>query len=126
MVYTTHKKNLAKLPENSIKLIVMRVPSGINFISNTNIYWKPELSPNKDLMYKFKFEKKISFDDFEKEFKKQISKNDKSNKLLKKIANASNKQDIFLICTEIDRTMCHRSILGEILNEKYNVEVNEW
>ena len=71
MIYTTHKKNLAKLPENSIKLIVMRVPSGINFISNTNIYWKPELSPNKDLMYKFKFEKKISFDDFEKEFKKQ-------------------------------------------------------
>ena len=117
MIYTTHKKNLAKLPENSIKLIVMRVPSGINFISNTNIYWKPELSPNKDLMYKFKFEKKISFDDFEKEFKKQISK---------KIANASNKQDIFLICTEIDRTMCHRSILGEILNEKYNIEVNEW
>ena len=38
--------------------------------------------------------------------------------MLKKIANASNKQDIFLICTEIDRTMCHRSILGEILNEK--------
>ena len=87
MVYTTHKKNLAKLPENSIKLIVMRVPSGINFISNTNIYWKPELSPNKDLMYKFKFEKKISFDDFEKEFKKQISKNDKANKYRQNIGN---------------------------------------
>lgn len=126
MIYTTYKKNLPKLPKDSIKLIVMRQPNGVNFISNTNIYWKVELSPSKELLYAYKFEHKYTFEEFEKEFRKELNKNKKAKNLLRKIAKAANKQDIFLICSEVSKFECHRFILCKILKEQFDVDSDEW
>ena len=98
-----------------------------------------DLSPGDDLFKEFTYYKqmypsfpKLSADshnniilriDFERRFRKQITNNKRALFKLKKISEASRKQDIYLVCYEGLTKLCHRRILLRMCAELFGADV---
>ncbi len=72
------------------------------------------LSPSKELLNYAK-ENKISFEDYEKIFIKEISGNPEAKKRINEIREIAKDKVVFLVCDERDPEVCHRSIVKKII-----------
>jgi uncharacterized protein YeaO (DUF488 family) len=89
-----------KLPSDSMKVRVAR-PS--------------VLSPSKELFYDYK-EGRISWQEFENRFRKEMKDSPKAIAELKRLKELSQDKDVYLICYEKNYP-CHRFILIDLLKE---------
>jgi uncharacterized protein YeaO (DUF488 family) len=89
-----------KLPSDAIKVRVAR-PS--------------VLSPSKELFYDYK-EGRISWQEFEDRFRKEMTSNPTAIAELKRLKELSREQDVYLICYE-KTYPCHRFILIDLIKE---------
>ncbi len=72
------------------------------------------LSPSKELLNYAK-ENKISFEDYEIFFIKEISENPEAKKRINEIREIAKDKVVFLVCDERDPEVCHRSIVKKII-----------
>ena len=112
MVYTTYLDKLDKIPNEDIKLIIMRLPPNIDILKYDNIYFIQNLSPSKDILFNFKNDN--NWELFKNNFINQLNNSNIINKLIYKI-NKNLDKNIFLICCEKSPYRCHRSIISDIL-----------
>jgi len=89
-----------KLPYDAIKVRVAR-PS--------------VLSASKELLNDYKKER-ITWQEFEARFRKEIRSNPKAMAELKRLKGLSQEKDVYLICYEKNHP-CHRFILIDLINE---------
>jgi uncharacterized protein YeaO (DUF488 family) len=89
-----------KLPHDVIKVRVAR-PS--------------VLSASKELLYDYK-EGRISWQEFENRFRKEILSNPKAVAELKRLKELSQEKDVYLICYEKSYP-CHRFILIDLIKD---------
>jgi len=89
-----------KLPHDAIKVRVAR-PS--------------VLSASKELLNDYKKER-ITWQEFEARFRKEIRSNPKAMAELKRLKGLSQEKDVYLICYEKNYP-CHRFILIDLINE---------
>ena len=122
MVYTTYLDKLDKIPNEDIKLIIMRLPPNIDILKYDNIYFIQNLSPSKDILFNFKNDN--NWELFKNNFINQLNNSNIINKLIYKI-NKNSDKNIFLICCEKSPYRCHRSIISDILNSN-NIKCEEW
>lgn len=128
MIYTTYLSNLKNLPndEKTIKYLVTRwKPRNSIDVKKYGIQWAPYLAPTELTLSKYK-DGSINW----KEYKERFIDESFSNQLfidgMNEVIELNNQGfDIFLICYEKDDSMCHRSILREIL-EFNNQECEEY
>jgi uncharacterized protein YeaO (DUF488 family) len=73
------------------------------------------LSASKDLLYDYK-KGRISWQEFETRFRKEITSNPKAMAELKRIKDLALKKDVYLICYEKNYP-CHRFILMDLIQE---------
>lgn len=118
MIYTTYLSNLKNLPNNdkTKKYLVTRwKPRNTIDVNKYNLTWAPNLAPTELTLSRYT-DGSIDWRTFreffiEESFNNQLFK-DGMNEI---IELDSEGYDIFLICYEKDDTICHRSILREIL-----------
>lgn len=121
-LYTTYLSKLKTAPENAMKLIIMRFPP-ISFKMYKNTVHCPELSPDADLLMKYK--KDNDFNAFSENYLKCIYNNEKASLAIDNIIDClDNYNDIVLVCCEKDSSICHRTILAKEL-EKIGYKYNE-
>ena len=122
LVYTTYLDKLDKIPNEDIKLIIMRLPPNIDILKYDNIYFIQNLSPSKDILFNFKNDN--NWELFKNNFINKLNTSNILNKLISKIIKNLDKH-IFLICCEKSPYRCHRSIISDILNSN-NIKCEEW
>ena len=118
MIYTTYLSNLKNLPndEKTKKYLITRwKPRNTIDVKKYNLEWAPQLAPTELTLAKYK-DGSIDW----KEYRQRYIDESFSNPLfidgLKEIVEYNDEgYDIFLICYEKDDSICHRSILKEIL-----------
>ncbi|MEX1052459.1 MAG: DUF488 domain-containing protein [Patescibacteria group bacterium] len=76
--------------------------------------WIPKLSPSTKLLDDYVVNKKLTWEEFSKKFKKQVLQ--KNNDLLQMLYGISTKRKITLLCFEVNDKKCHRSLIIEQLN----------
>jgi len=111
-VYTSYIANIKHIPEGVKKILITRIiPQGLNLISH-NLVCFQELSPLKQTLKEYK-NKKLTFEEFESKFRKQINNSDMALMTLEIIESYLDEgNDICIICYEKDMKVCHRSIEG--------------
>ena len=72
------------------------------------------LSPSTELLNYAK-KSKISFEDYEIFFIKEISRNPEAKKRINEIREIAKDKVVFLVCYERDPEVCHRSIVKKII-----------
>ena len=105
-------KNLYDKPETSDgeRILVMWFwPRGISKKKAKIDFWMKELGTQPDLIKKWKSQK-ISWQDFEREYRKSLKGKEE---MLKDLAERSRKGNITLLCTDKDPARCHRTILAD-------------
>ena len=95
------------------RILVMRLwPRGV---SKAKVdVWLKELGTEKELIKRWK-SGKVSWKEFERDYKKSLIGKEK---LLKSLAEEARKGEITLLCVEKDETHCHRSLL-KLAIERY-------
>ncbi len=85
--------------------------------SDSAVHFK-DLSPSNAL-YQAKRDKKISIEEFKEDYKREISNIPLENiiKRLKSLAEISNAKAIVLLGYGSDSSVCHRTVLSELLNQ---------
>lgn len=114
--YISNLKNVWN--KEDIFLIITRYPPKYEF-KEDNIFIIKDLSPNENLFYLAK-NKMISFEEYKYLYLNQIIKN-KIDEYLNKRIKLFNK-NIWLLCYCKENTFCHRKILAELMEEKFNYE----
>ena len=74
------------------------------------------LSPSWKLLTRAKTEG-WSFSKYKVEFLKELNKRKDAKEKLKELKEISREHDLFLICFEKDASVCHRSIIKELLEK---------
>lgn len=130
MLYTSYLSNLKYLPEDKIKLVIMRYPpKWLDFNKYKNLYPASSLSPSKTIFNEYnKSEKNDSdWDKFYFKFINEIYTRQDMVKSLKKIINiVLNDEDIYLICCESDYNKCHRNIIAKYIKYIYGIKCEEF
>lgn len=122
ILYTSYISKLKKIPDDIVKICVMRYPS-IN-CNKYNLKHFISLSPKDGILKKYKNDK--NFTNFKENFIKQILNDEEALKSLRIIAELSKHCNICLICCEKDFKFCHRSILSSIIYKLVGVECREF
>lgn len=112
MVYTTYLSKMKDVPEDAMRVIIMRSsPMSAQGLENTIV--KQELSPNFEILMEYK--RTSDWDTFKASFEEQIEKDERVIPMLNRIVEALEHNPVALICCEKDQQHCHRSILAEKL-----------
>lgn len=74
--------------------------------------WMPKLAPSERLLQQYVLKKQITWKEFEPKFLKQLQRQTRMLKFLKKI---SQDQNITLLCVEEAPTYCHRRLVAEAI-----------
>lgn len=94
-----------KFPSDGLRICVMRrIKPEYDFD-----IWIPKLSPSEKLLNEYIIEKKISWSEFAKKFKKNVIIKQKD--LLHVLAAISQKKKVTLLCWEKSQKQCHRKLL---------------
>lgn len=113
-IYTTYLSKMKYVPENTMKVIVMRFPPFLK--EAEDMIHSPNLSPTNELFSAYK--KNNDWEDFEKKFKEQMYSLKETMDTIDELIEALDSEDgndICLICCEKDNTFCHRRLLAEYL-----------
>lgn len=128
MIYTTYLSNLKNLPNDDMTkkyLITRWKPRNTINVSKYNLEWTPQLAPTELTLAKCK-DGSIEWKEFRQRYIDESFENPLFIDELEEIIELNSKgYTIFLICYEKDDTICHRSILREIL-EYNNQECKEY
>lgn len=128
MIYTTYLSNLKNLPNDDMTkkyLITRWKPRNTINVSKYNLEWAPQLAPTELTLAKYK-DGSIEWKEFRQRYIDESFENPLFIDELEEIIELNSKgYTIFLICYEKDDTICHRSILREIL-EYNNQECKEY
>jgi uncharacterized protein YeaO (DUF488 family) len=129
MLYTTHLGRLDDIPTYAIKLIIMRYPPEINILKYENLHFEQSLSPSEKIFNPYN-QSKHTIDDwhtFSKSFNEEIETREDMQTSIKKIVKLINMGiDIYIICTEYNGTFCHRTLLAQYIENKYNIKSQEF
>ena len=128
MIYTTYLSNLKNLPndEKTKKYLITRwKPRNTKNEKKYNLEWAPQIAPTEITLDKRK-DGSIDWREFRQRYINESFENPLFIDELEEIIELNSKgYTIFLICYEKDDTICHRSILREIL-EYNNQECKEY
>lgn len=102
---------LAAFAKGSDLPYLLRVIGEIEYEANIN------LAPTKELLKSYR-SKEITWEEFEKKYKKQIEDSNAIYELNKK-----NFEDACLLCSERTAEKCHRRILAEKLGQIWGVKI---
>ena len=121
-VYTSYLALLKKMPENAIKLLVVRYPPKIKQ-EVPNLHLVKELAPSEELFKEHRSNK--NWELYVEKFKKELE-TPKAQKYLSRIVERVNEgETVFLICYEKEHERCHRSVLADHLMQS-GVCCSEW
>lgn len=113
------QKSIYDKPESSDgeRILVMRFwPRGVSKKKTKIDLWMKELGTEPDLIKKWK-SRKISWQDFEREYRKSLKGKEE---MLKDLAKKSRKENITLLCTDKDPAHCHRTMLADEIKAAHN------
>ena len=97
-------------PSDGKRILVMRIwPRGIS--KGKVDVWMRDLGTPKELIKQWK-EGEISWNKFAAKYKESLKGKEE---LLRNLADESRKGTITLLCTERDPTICHRSLLKDVI-----------
>jgi uncharacterized protein (DUF488 family) len=102
---------LAAFAKGSDLPYLLKVTGGIGYLSHS------ELAPTKELLKSYR-SKEITWEEFEKKYKKQI---EDSQAILG--LNKSDFEDACLLCSEETAEKCHRRLLAEELAKIWDLEI---
>jgi uncharacterized protein (DUF488 family) len=102
---------LAAFAKGSDLPYLLKVTGGIGYLSHS------ELAPTKELLKSYR-SKEITWEEFEKKYKKQI---EDSKAILG--LNKSDFEDACLLCSEETAEKCHRRLLAEELAKIWDLEI---
>jgi uncharacterized protein YeaO (DUF488 family) len=114
VLYTTHYKNIKKIPEEAELVVVSRM---IPEMKTKGRSWAHAefLAPSYPLLNQFKF-RAIDWDTFKDRFTEELKGRENILNLYLEAMKAG--EDFCFICWEKDHAECHRSILGQWFEEK--------
>jgi len=127
-VYTSYfaieKRVHSRLPDN--RQLVAAVRYFPQWAKRDHYRWLRELSPSADLLACAKA-RKISFKDYAEEYLKELTTNYDSMRQVEDLVHLIlySKMDIVLFCYEKDSSVCHRSILKQLLMDVCAGEVGQ-
>ena len=81
--------------------------------------WVRTLAPSKELLKEYK-DKKIEWDEFEKQFLNQMTSRD-SETMIQTLANRAKKNNITLLCYEKSGHNCHRYLVHDLITNHVHV-----
>jgi len=114
--FSTKSIQESKGPDDGLRVCIMRrIKPEFDFD-----LWLPNLSPSTELLQKYQ-EEGLSWEDFREQFLREIEDKDKYFDLLGHLIKFSN---VTLLCWEETSELCHRKIVGEILEERSHTKVN--
>ena len=126
MIYTTYLSNLKNLPTNdkTKKYLITRwKPRNTIDVKKYDLEWAPNLAPTELTLAKYT-DGSIDWAEFRRRFINESFDNKLFIDGISDIVELNEKgYDIYLICYEKDCSICHRSILKEIL--EFNDQVCE-
>ena len=126
MIYTSYLANVKKLPTNMKKILVIRwKPRNTMNPEKYNLEWWPQLAPSELLLSKYK-DNSIDWHQYREMFIEESYTNVMFIDALEQIIELCKTQDICLICYEKNDLECHRSLIREILKQKYNIDSKEF
>lgn len=126
MIYTSYLANVKKLPANMKKILVIRwKPRNTMNPEKYNLEWWPQLAPSELLLSKYK-DNSIDWHQYREMFIEESYTNVMFIDALEQIIELNKTQDICLICYEKNDLECHRSLIREILKQKYNIDSKEF
>ena len=130
MLYTTHHLRLDDIPEDAIKLIIMRFPpKEVNMLKYDKIHVVAGLSPSNELInwYNTTYKTYDDWREYEKKFAIEIQNREDMNRDIEKVAKLVERgNDVFLICCEKNYNKCHRMLLGNEIKKRYGIEWQEY
>lgn len=119
MIYTTYLSKIKDIPEDTIKILIMRYkPKWLN--KYTDILWEPLLAPR--MFDEYKFDNSISKQELFDDYYNYLENSDIPSKVLFKIINyIKDGKNVCFICCEKELYECHRRVLAEYVSKKTNV-----
>ena len=127
-VYTSYfaieKRVHARLPDN--RQLVAAVRYFPQWAKRDHYRWLRELGPSADLLACAKA-RKISFKDYAEEYLKELTTNSDSMRQVEDLVHLIlySKMDVVLFCYEKDSSVCHRSILKQLIVDVCAGEVGQ-
>ena len=126
MIYTSYLANVKKLPEDMKKILVIRwKPRNTMNPEKYNLEWWPELAPSELILSKYK-DGSIDWQQYRVMFVDHANSSVMFQEALKEVIEINKTQDVCLICYEKNDLECHRSIIRDIIKEKYNIDSKEF
>ena len=130
MLYTSYLDRLDELPDDSIKIIVMRYyPTNINVLKYNKLYFDNTLAPSKEILDKYNDSKKTINDwrVFESKFNEELkTRKDLILSINKLVKLLKMNKDIYLICHEYNGMFCHRQLIAKYIQKHYNLVWKEF
>lgn len=113
MLYITYLANMKNIPDDMVKLIIVRfVSKQLDLKKLKNTYIVSELSPSKELLLQYK--ENNNWDWYVSEFYKQMDSDEDMKKALQNVKVLLDSGfDVCLICYEKDYEKCHRFLLAK-------------
>jgi len=114
MIFTSYYSNIKNIPKEYIKCSISNSTKGIEHL----VIQDDRFAPSSDILYEYKnspegHEREVHY---VQRFKEEI---------LSKNIDIDISKNIVLLCYEHPTDFCHRHIVAEALEEKYNIEVRE-
>ncbi|MCW4041336.1 MAG: DUF488 domain-containing protein [Candidatus Bathyarchaeota archaeon] len=104
MIRESYLANMRRLPPNALKIVVTATS-------------KSPLAPSWSLIKSWNARPRLlSWQKYQKRYRREISENPEALKLLQKIKTISQHRDVYLICYE-KQFPCHRFILLDMIQE---------
>lgn len=102
-------------PEDGTRLLVARYQMPWKKIDYDE--WIKEVAPSKELLRDWK-KQKVDFSEYTKRYVKEM---EKQIDILKELARRAKSEIITLLCYEKTDEQCHRRLLKDLIDSKYNV-----
>lgn len=126
MIYTSYLANVKKLPQDMKKILVIRwKPRNTMNVEKYGMEWWPQLAPSELILSKYK-DGSIDWKQYREMFIEHANTNTMFQDALEQVKELNETQDVCLICYEKNDLECHRSIIREILKQKYNIDSEEF
>lgn len=126
MIYTSYLANVKKLPQDMKKILVIRwKPRNTMNVEKYGMEWWPQLAPSELILSKYK-DGSINWKQYREMFIEHANINTMFQDALEQVKELNKTQDVCLICYEKNDLECHRSIIREILKQKYNIDSEEF
>lgn len=124
MIYTTYLSKIKSIPDNTVKILIMRYKPKWLYKYNDDIAWEPLLAPR--MFDEYKFDNNISKQELFDDYYDYLENSEIPSKVTSKIIDYIKEgKNVCFICCEKELYDCHRRVLAEYISKKTNVEWKE-